>query len=129
MLNQDLIRAYGMLPNEGIVLCAVSGGADSMCLLAWLSELSKKYGFTVAAAHYNHGLRGESAARDECFVRAYCREHAIPFYVGRGDVAAAAREHGWSVEEAARNLRYDFLHETARQTGAATPEVIQLNYT
>ena len=118
MLNQDLIRAYDMLPNEGLVLCAVSGGADSMCLLAWLSELSGKYGFTVAAAHYNHGLRGESAARDEAFVRDYCQEHDIPFYAGRGDVAAAAKEHGWSVEEAGRNLRYAFLQETARQTDA-----------
>ena len=88
MLNQDLIRAYDMLPHEGLVLCAVSGGADSMCLLSWLSELSEKYGFTVAAAHYNHGLRGESAARDEAFVRDYCREHDIPFYAGHGDVSA-----------------------------------------
>lgn len=118
MLNQDLIRAYDMLPHEGLVLCAVSGGADSMCLLSWLSELSEKYGFTVAAAHYNHGLRGESAARDEAFVRDYCREHDIPFYAGHGDVSAAAREHGWSVEEAGRNLRYDFLQETARKIGA-----------
>ena len=118
MLNRDLIREYDMLPNEGLVLCAVSGGADSMCLLAWLSELSEKYGFTVAAAHYNHGLRGEAAARDEEFVRDYCRAHEIPFYAGHGDVAAAAREHGWSVEEAGRNLRYAFLQETAQQAGA-----------
>lgn len=117
-LNQDLIRAYDMLPDEGLVLCAVSGGADSMCLLTWLLELSCKSGFTVAAAHYNHALRGAEAQRDEAFVRDYCREHGIPFYGGRGDVASAAREHGWSVEEAGRNLRYAFLEETARQTGA-----------
>ena len=118
MLSQDLIRAYHMLPNEGIVLCAVSGGADSMCLLTWLAELSKKYGFSVAAAHFNHGLRGAQAARDEEFVRAQCEGRNIPFYAGRGDVAAAARERGWSVEEAGRNLRYAFLEETAEKIGA-----------
>ena len=77
-VKQDLIRAYNMLPAEGIVLCAVSGGTDSMCLLVWLSELSDKYGYTVAAAHYNHMLR-PSAERDEAFVRAYCETHGIPF--------------------------------------------------
>ena len=116
-VKQDLIRAYNMLPAEGVVLCAVSGGADSMCLLVWLSELSGKYGYTVAAAHYNHMLR-PSAERDEAFVRAYCEEHGIRFYAGRGDVAAAAAEHGWSVEEAGRNLRYAFLEKTAEEIHA-----------
>lgn len=107
-----------MLPNEGVVLCAVSGGADSMGLLLWLSELAGKYGFSVAAAHFNHGLRGEAADRDERFVRDLCAERNIPFYCGRGDVAAAARERGWSIEEAGRNLRYRFLEETAQKIGA-----------
>ena len=39
-------------------------------------------------------------------------------YAGRGDVASAAKEHGWSIEEAGRNLRYAFLSETAEQIGA-----------
>ena len=117
-MRQDLIRRYSMLPQEGTVLCAVSGGADSMCLLVWLRELSEAYGFTVAAAHYHHGLRGESADRDEAFVRDFCEKEEIPFYAEHGDVAAAAREHGWSVEEAARNLRYDFLRRTAVKIGA-----------
>lgn len=117
-MQQDLIRRYGMLPSAGLVLCAVSGGRDSMCLLTWLQELSGSYGFTVAAAHYHHGLRGQTADRDEQFVRSYCAQHAIPCYVGRGDTNAAVREHGWSVEEAARNLRYAFLLETAQKSGA-----------
>ena len=117
-MKQDLIRAYDMLPEEGIVLCAVSGGADSMCLLDWLSALSGKYGYTVAAAHFNHGLRAGAADRDEEFVRAYCAQRGIAFYAGRGDTAAAAAKHGWSVEEAGRNLRYAFLEKTAAQIHA-----------
>ena len=117
-MKQDLIRTYDMLPSGGTVLCAVSGGADSMCLLVWLLELGAKYGCTVAAAHYNHGLRGAQADADEAFVRSWCAGRGVPFYAGRGDVAAAAKEHGWSIEEAGRNLRYAFLSETAEQIGA-----------
>ena len=117
-MRQDLIRTYDMLPGAGIVLCAVSGGADSMGLLAWMQELSGSYGFTVAAAHYHHGLRPRTADRDEAFVRSYCESHAIPFYSEHGDVRRAAQENGWSIEEAARNLRYDFLERTARKIHA-----------
>lgn len=111
-------RTWDMLPGEGTVLCAVSGGADSMCLLTFLLEQGARHGFQVAAAHFNHGLRGENAARDEDFVKNYCAGHGIPFYAGRGDTAAAAAEHGWSIEEAGRNLRYDFLRCTADEIGA-----------
>ncbi len=117
-MKQDLIRAYDMLPDSGLVLCAVSGGADSMCLLAWMQELSLQYGFSVAAAHYNHGLRGAAADRDEAFVQEYCIAHQIPFYVEHGDVRTAAQTHDWSLEEAGRNLRYAFLEKTAQRVGA-----------
>ncbi len=117
-MKQDLIRAYDMLPDCGVVLCAVSGGADSMCLLAWMQELSSNYGFSVAAAHYHHGLRGDAADRDEEFVREYCAAQQIPFYAGHGDVRAAAQKNDWSLEEAGRNLRYAFLEKTAEQISA-----------
>ena len=90
-MKQDLIQTYDMLPSGGTVLCAVSGGADSMCLLAWLLELGPKYGCAVAAAHYNHGLRGAQGDADEAFVRNWCAGHSVPFYAGRGDVASAAK--------------------------------------
>jgi tRNA(Ile)-lysidine synthase len=107
-----------MLPESGLVLCAVSGGADSMCMLTWLRELAGKGGFTVAAAHFNHRLRGENADRDEAFVRSWCEKHKIEFRCGHGDVRAAAAEHGWTIEEAARNLRYAYLEKTAVELGA-----------
>ena len=86
-----------------------------MYLLARLEEL----GYPVAAAHYNHGLRGAEADRDEAFVRSYCAERSIPFYAEKGDAAAYAAEHGLSPEEGARELRYAFLQRTAERSGAA----------
>ena len=96
------------------VLAAVSGGADSMCLLYFLRE----QGYDVSCAHFNHRLRGEEAVRDEEFVRAWCEEERIPFYSGSGDVRAHARKTGKTVEEAARDLRYAFLRETAKKLNA-----------
>ena len=55
---ERLIREYRMLPAGSTVLCAVSGGADSVCLLWALSRLREKLGFKLVAAHYNHQRRG-----------------------------------------------------------------------
>ena len=99
------------LPREGRILCAVSGGADSMCLL----HLLHSRGRDVVAAHFEHGIRGEESQRDAAFVENWCRERGIPCVTGHGDVPAYAREKGMSLEEAARALRYRFLEETAAE--------------
>lgn len=114
----EFAEKYDMFPREGKVLCALSGGRDSMCLLHILLELAPQYGFSVACAHYNHRLRGEESDRDARFVEEYCRKLGIPVHVGCGDVMAHAREKGLSVEEAARELRYAFLERTADEIGA-----------
>lgn len=108
-MNTDL------LPRSGVVLCAVSGGADSVYLLFRLHEL----GFDTAAAHFNHGLRGETADRDENFVRELCRGRGIPFLSDRADASAYAEARGLGIEEAARELRYAFLERAADALGAA----------
>ena len=113
MRRTELPRAEALcaryLDKARPVLAAVSGGVDSMCLLYFLREK----GYNVSCAHFNHRLRGEEAARDEAFVRAWCEKEGIPFYLGRGDVRAHARESGKSEEEAGRDLRYAFLRKTA----------------
>lgn len=91
------------------VVCAVSGGADSVALLHCLLKLRQELGITVTAAHYNHCLRGEASREDEAFVRRLCASWGVTLAVGQGDVAAFAAESGRSVEEAARVLRYEFL--------------------
>lgn len=96
------------------MLCALSGGADSVSLLLCLREL----GISVCACHLNHGLRGAQADEDEEFCRELCRQHEIPFLSGREDAAEAARRTGQSLETAARELRYAFFEACAQKLQA-----------
>ena len=109
---------YAILPRRGEkVLCAVSGGLDSMCLLFMLDAWRRERGAELSAAHFNHRLRGEAADRDEAFVRDICGQWDIPLAVGREDVAGYAKREGLSTEEAARKLRYAFLRRAAADGG------------
>ena len=113
------MERWHMLPPEGgVILCAVSGGRDSVCLLHYLTTIAPRRGFTVAAAHLNHRMRPE-AQRDEDFVRGLCREWNVPFYTEAAPVYEIAARWGLSVEETGRRLRYDFLLRTADAIGAA----------
>ena len=91
------------------VVCAVSGGADSMCMLHVLLQLAPVLGIRVEAAHFNHRLRGAESDADQSFVRAQCRALGVALHEGSGDVRALAAQTGSSLEEAARTLRYRFL--------------------
>jgi tRNA(Ile)-lysidine synthase len=111
------ITASGMIHKGETVLCAVSGGADSMCLLRLLCALSGRYGFAVEAATFDHRIRPEGK-QDADFVRRCCERWGIPCHCGSGDVPAAAAERGRGLEETARSLRYAFLEDTACKIGA-----------
>lgn len=108
-----LTREYDMLPAGGRILCAVSGGADSMCLLHLLHGMAARGEYRIFAAHYNHQLRGGEAEEDEAFVADWCRANAIAFTAGRGDVRREAEDRRKGLEETARQMRYQFLTETA----------------
>lgn len=112
-----LSTEYDMLPRGGAVLCAVSGGADSMCLLHLLHTWAEEGGFRVCAAHYHHGMRGEAADADAAFVSDWCAGRGIPCVVERGEVYAEAERRGLGVEETGRQLRYEFLRRTAAELG------------
>lgn len=92
------------------ILVGVSGGPDSLCLLDVLNRLR----FSLIVAHFDHQLRMESAD-DSSKVEATARQFGLPFYLGRQDVAAYADEQHFSIEEAARVLRYRFLFSLARE--------------
>jgi tRNA(Ile)-lysidine synthase len=121
------IRQEHMLSPGDHVICAVSGGKDSMALLHVLLRSRQELGITVTAAHFNHMLRGEEAQRDEDFVRSYCASQEIPLSVGRGDVAAYAASHKIGTEEAARTLRYEFLTGLSPDAKIATAHTAQDN--
>lgn len=100
-------------PRDGKILIAVSGGADSMCLL----HLAWKAGLDIAAAHFDHQIRGEEAKRDARFVENWCKERGIEHIIGSEDVPAYAEKERMSLELAARELRYAFLNRTADELG------------
>ena len=110
----DFIKENVLLSPGDRVLCAVSGGADSMCLLHYLSENAEKLGITLCAASFDHMLRGEASASDCRFVAEWCARHGIQCLAGSGDVRAFAKSGGLSEEEAARSLRYGFLNDAAK---------------
>ena len=101
-------------PGEQIV-CAVSGGADSMALLWGTYLLKDMLGISLSAAHFNHGLRGEESDRDEQFVRQFCADYQIPLQVGAALVIPGKK----GLEAAARDARYAFLESLPGKVATA----------
>ena len=100
-------------PGDGVVV-GLSGGPDSVFLLYALHTLQARMGFTLRAVHVHHGIRGAEADRDEAFSAELCAKLAVPFQAEHVAAPAYAAQHGLSLEEAARILRYEAL-EAARQ--------------
>lgn len=107
MLNKvcAFIRRYDQIQPGDCVVCAVSGGADSVALLWALYLLQDKLDFSLSAAHFNHGLRGEESDRDQAFVEELCSRYNIPVHIGSGKVQPGRK----GLEAAAREARYAFL--------------------
>lgn len=109
-----------MLESGETAVCGLSGGADSVCLLLALLELSPKLGITVEAVHVDHCLRGEESKRDEAFCRELCQRLGVAYSAVSCDVKGFAREKGLSTEEAARELRYGIFAERSAGKKLAT---------
>ena len=107
MLNKlgSLIRQYGMITPGDHIICALSGGADSVALTFAMYLLKDKLDIRLSAAHFNHHLRGEESDRDEQFVRDFCDRYDIPLFVGGAEVKPDKK----GLEAAAREARYAFL--------------------
>ena len=108
------MKSCHMIPPGRRILVAVSGGADSMCLLEVLRKLQERAQLEIRVLHVHHGLR-ESAEDDLQYVAEYCKEAGIPFQAVRVDAAGYAAANGLSVEEAARHLRYEALEKAAKE--------------
>jgi tRNA(Ile)-lysidine synthase len=110
------VQAHALLAAGDRILVAVSGGPDSVGLLAVLHHLKRRYGISLVAAHVNHGLRGEDAARDERCAEEVAARLEVPFV--RDDVARELRA-GPNLEERARQVRYRALHRLAASNRCA----------
>ena len=100
-------------PRAKTLLVAVSGGGDSVALLRLLAGGP----YQLEVAHVDHALRARSAD-DAQFVRALAQELGVPYHGVRLEVARIAQAKGWNLEDAARRLRYSFLSQTAKRSGA-----------
>lgn len=107
MLNklERFIREHHLIIPGDQIICAVSGGADSVALLMGLYLLRQKLGITLEAAHFNHGLRGAESDEDEAFVRDFCDGLGITIHCGSGQVVPGKK----GLESAAREARYGYL--------------------
>lgn len=111
----EFMEQYHMAEEGERILAAVSGGADSICLLLVLSALQKEKKYQLFVVHVEHGIRGEESKKDAEFVENFCKKHKIPCNVYHCKAETYAREHKMTVEEGARELRYGYFREAARE--------------
>lgn len=123
----DFIKQENMISPGDHVICALSGGKDSMAMLHMLLELKDNLEITLSAAHFNHQLRGMESQRDADFVQEHCAALGIPLYLDSRDVAMYAEENRLGLEEAARILRYDFLLGLSPDAKIATAHTAEDN--
>lgn len=120
---RNYIEEWDMIRPGALVLCAVSGGADSVCLLNILSELTGQLHFRLEAVHVEHGIRGEESLSDCIYVEELCRRMGVPLTLRRISVPHLAEESKRTIEEEARIQRYRIFRETAEEKGASAAAV------
>ena len=102
------------MDKEKKYIVALSGGADSVCLLLKMLDEGRH----VEAAHCNFHLRGAESDRDESFVVSLCSRLGVPLHRAHFDTREYASLHKVSIEMAARTLRYDYFEKLRRDIGA-----------
>ncbi|MBR4215754.1 MAG: tRNA lysidine(34) synthetase TilS [Bacteroidales bacterium] len=117
-LTNNLTTHHLATPTDRILL-AVSGGADSVCML----DLFVKAGYNVAIAHVNFHLRGDDSNRDELFVRGLAKKYNVEIFVKSFDTKSYAEDKHISIEMAARDLRYAEFEQIMNKNGYAVTAV------
>lgn len=115
---ESFVARYDLIAPGDKVLVGLSGGGDSVALMHILKSLSARLGFTLCAAHLNHGIRGDAAKEDAEFVHDLCDFYGIRVYGGYADIPSLARKRGETLEQAGRMLRYEFLQQAKEFFGA-----------
>lgn len=115
---KQTIDRENLIENKDKILVALSGGPDSVCLLHALKKLETYYNIKIYAAHLNHKIRGMEAQKDALYAAKLCDELGIQFFVKAVDVPAFAKEMKMTLEEAARQIRYNMLFEVKSKISA-----------
>lgn len=114
-----MAQEHALWNTEDCIVVAVSGGPDSVALLHVLSEISRLHTpLQLVCAHVHHGFRPQESDAEADMVRAFASALHIPFEMIRVDVPAYIKTSGKGSQEAARELRYEFLHDVASRWGA-----------
>ena len=111
------IKKFNLINKNDKIICGVSGGPDSICMLNILNDLKKDLKFEIIVCHVNHLIR-EEAILDEEYVVNYCKNNGIKCYVKRIDVKNYANNNKQGTEEAGRNVRYQFFEEIFQKENA-----------
>lgn len=98
-----------IIKDGDILLIALSGGMDSICLFDAFYKLQSEINYKMMAIHVNHGIRENEADRDEAFVKDYCSKFNVELITKKIDAISYAKENNLTLEEAARKLRYEVL--------------------
>lgn len=109
------ISNHHLIDDGYTILLALSGGKDSVVLLDILSAFQKIKNYRVVICHFNHGVRGEMADRDEKFCRKISLQYGYSFYSEKENMDEYARKNHLSKEDAGRQLRYRFFYRVAEQ--------------
>lgn len=109
----EAVFSHKMFEGKSNVIVALSGGADSMCLLHYLVSNSERFGIAVKAAHVNHCLRGEESERDYRFVAEQCEKLNVPLFLKIVNIAELAKARKIGLEQCGREERYSFFAELA----------------
>jgi len=115
---KDSIQRHNLISTGQAIVVGVSGGADSVCLLHVLVRWRTELDIRLHIAHLNHQLRGDESEADAKYVTSLASKLGIPVTIGKHDVVAYRDKRNCSIEEAARELRYDFLARVATDVGA-----------
>lgn len=114
------IEGYDLVRQEETVLCAVSGGGDSVAMLHILRDLNEvqQLKWKIHVGHVNHGLRGKASDEDEEFVKELAGRLKLPFHAAKVDVKGLHEKEKKTIEEAGRELRYQYLEKVSVEIGA-----------
>ncbi|MDN5346460.1 MAG: tRNA(Ile)-lysidine synthase [Clostridia bacterium] len=115
---RQTIQRYSLLNSGDKVLVGVSGGPDSLALLHCLLAFKDEYKLKLYVGHLDHKLRGKESAAEAAYVARLAQSWGLPVKIEARDVRAYQVERGLTLEEAAREVRYQFLRQAANEVGA-----------